>query len=211
VLGADLILPSLDGATPESFQAINRPAPGITVEKVIEGLAALRREYHGTYVLEVFVVPGINDTDPEVLALRHAAERIRPDAIQLNRLDRPGILPTITQASDEVLASIRARLEPMTVFVVPNRQPGAVRRMDDARLEQAILSRLTDRNFDMTTLSFLLGVHEGLIAKHVNQMLADGRLVHVVSADPQTQAKRFLTRACQVNGTRHTACDTNDL
>ena len=191
VLGADLVVPSLDGATPESFQAINRPAPGITVEKVIEGLVALRREYHGTYVLEVFVVPGINDTDPEVLALRRAAERIQPDAIQLNRLDRPGILPSITQASDELLTSIRARLEPLTVFVVPRRQAGEVRRMDDAKIEEAILARLTVRSLDTTTLSFLLGLHEGLVAKHVNQMLADGRLLRVLQADHHN---RFLIR-----------------
>ena len=191
VLGADLLVPSLDGATQESFQAINRPAPGIAVENVIEGLVALRRAYHGTYVLEVFVVPGINDSDSEVDALRRAAERIQPDAIQLNRLDRPGILPTITQASDELLDHIRGRLEPLTVFVVPKRQPGEVRRMDDAEIEEAILARLTERSFDTTTLSFLLGLHEGLVAKHVNQMLADGRLVPVLQA---AHPNRFLFR-----------------
>ena len=196
VLGADLLVPSLDGATPESFQAINRPAPGITVEKVIDGLAALRRDYQGTYVLEVFIVPGINDTDAEVLALRKAAERIQPDAIQLNRLDRPGILPTIKAASDELLDSIRTRLDTMTVFVVPKRQPGEVRRVDDSQIEAAILGRLTDRSFDTTTLSFLLGLHEGLVAKHVNQMLDDGRLARVTSAGPQGhgQPKRIFVR-----------------
>jgi wyosine [tRNA(Phe)-imidazoG37] synthetase (radical SAM superfamily) len=194
VLGADLVVPSLDGATPESFQAINRPAPGITIEKVVEGLVALRHAYHGTYVLEVFVVPGINDTDSEVDALRRAAERIQPDVIQLNRLDRPGILPTITQASDELLACIRARLEPLTAFVVPKRQPGEVRRMDDAEIEEAIMARLTKRSFNTTTLSFLLGLHEGLVAKHVNQMLADGRLVRLELTEPQRQAQRFLLR-----------------
>jgi wyosine [tRNA(Phe)-imidazoG37] synthetase (radical SAM superfamily) len=191
VLGADLVVPSLDGATPESFQAINRPAPGITLENVVEGLVALRHAYHGTYVLEVFVVPGINDTDSEVDALRRAAERIQPDAIQLNRLDRPGILPNITQAPDALLDRIRTRLAPLTVFVVPRRQPGEVRRMDDAELEASILARLTKRSFDTTTLSFLLGLHEGLVAKHVNQLLTDGRLVRV----PQpTHHGRVLVR-----------------
>jgi wyosine [tRNA(Phe)-imidazoG37] synthetase (radical SAM superfamily) len=191
VLGADLLVPSLDGATQESFQGINRPAPGIAVENVVEGLVALRHVYHGTYVLEVFVVPGINDTDSEVDALRRAAEQIQPDAIQLNRLDRPGILPTITQASDDLLDRIRARLEPLTVFVVPKRQAGDVRRMDDAEIEESILARLTERSFDTTTLSFLLGLHEGLVAKHVNQMLADGRLGRVLQA---AHPNRFLVR-----------------
>jgi len=187
VLGADLLIPSLDGATPESFQAINRPAQGITVEDVIDGLVALRRDYRGTYVLEVFIVPGINDTDHEVRALRCAAERIQPDAVQLNRLDRPGILSSVTPASDELLASICTRLGPLTVFVVPKRQPDAVRRVGDASLEEAILARLTDRSFDTTTLSFLLGVHEGLVTKLINQMLADGRLVRILPAERQTE------------------------
>jgi len=186
VLGADLVIPSLDGATPESFQAINRPAPGITVEGVMAGLRALRRDYQGTYLLEVFIVPGINDTDREVHALRRAAERIQPDVIQLNRLDRAGILPSITPASDELLATIRTHLEPLTVFVVPGRQSESIRRVDDSEIEASILGRLTDRSFDTTTLSFLLGMREGLVAKHVNQMLADGRLVRVAPPELQT-------------------------
>ena len=95
-----------------------------------------------------------------------------------------------------LLASIRTRLEPLTVFVVPKRQRGEIRRVDDSQIEDAILGRLTDRSFDTTTLSFLLGLHEGLVAKHVNQMLDDGRLARVTSAGPQGhgQAKRILVR-----------------
>jgi len=178
---ADLLIPSLDGATPESFRTINRPEPSIQLNEVIDGLVALRREYRGTLVLEVFVVPGVNDSEHEIAALREAALRIGPDAIQLNRLDRPGILPWVTQASDELLARIHEQLLPLTVFEVARRQPGEVCRIDDEHLRGAILTRLTDRAFDTTTLAFLLGCHEGLVAKHVNQLLAEGRLARVVS------------------------------
>jgi pyruvate-formate lyase-activating enzyme len=182
---ADLLIPSLDGATSESFEAINRPVPGITASQVIEGLVALRHDYRGTLVLEIFIVPGINDTEQEVEAFRHAAERIQPDAIQLNRLDRPGILPSVTLASDDLLADIRASLHPLPVFVVPKRQPGTVRRVDDAQVEAAILARVSDRSFDTTTLAFLLGLPEGLVAKHAHQMLADGRLVRMPMGEVQ--------------------------
>jgi wyosine [tRNA(Phe)-imidazoG37] synthetase (radical SAM superfamily) len=185
VLMADLLVPSLDSATPEGFMAIDRPAAGIEVAAIIEGLVALRRAFSGTLVLEVFIVPGINDTDREVQALRAAAERIQPDAIQLNRLDRPGIVASVTPASDELLASIRAHLEPLPVFVVPKRQPGQVRRLDDAQVDAAILARVAERSFDTTTLAFLLGLHEGLVAKQVKQMLSDGRLVPVAPDVPQ--------------------------
>jgi len=184
VLRADLLVPSLDGATPESFQAIDRPASGITVETVIEGLVALRNEYQGTLVLEVFVVPGINDTNREIEALHKAAERIRPDAIQLNRLDRPSPSGTVPIASDELLALLVQALAPLPVFAVPSRRPGDGRRADDRQVEQAILDRLEARTHDTTTLAFLLGLNEGVVAKCVQQMLADGRLLRVPSPLP---------------------------
>jgi wyosine [tRNA(Phe)-imidazoG37] synthetase (radical SAM superfamily) len=184
VLRADLLVPSLDGATPESFQAIDRPANGITVQQVIEGLVALREEYQGTLVLEVFVVPGINDTNREMEALQKAATRIRPDAIQLNRLDRPSPSGTVKAASDDLLAILVQALAPLPAFAVPSRRPGESRRVDDQQVERAILDRLEARTHDTTTLAFLLGMNEGVVAKCVQQMLADGRLRRVPSALP---------------------------
>jgi organic radical activating enzyme len=197
VLMADLLVPSLDGATAVSFGTINRPDPSLDVNGVIEGLVALRKEYRGTFVLEVFVVPGINDSTEEVAALREAALRINPDAIQLNRLDRPGILPWVTQASDELLAAIHEGLLPLTVFEVARRQAGEVRRMDDSYVDHAILTRLAERAFDTTTLAFLIGLHEGLVAKHVNQLLADGRLKRVLPEDepPAGSPRRLIVQA----------------
>lgn len=194
VLQADLLVPSLDGSTAASFRTINRPEASIAVADVIDGLVQLRKEYRGTFVLEVFVVPGVNDTDDEVQALRQAALRIGPDAIQLNRLDRPGIVPWITQASDELLARIHAELEPLTVFEVARRQAGGARRMDDEQVRAAILARLAERAFDTTTLAFLVGCHEGLVAKHVRQLLAEGRLRRVDAEEdlPQGAPKRLV-------------------
>jgi wyosine [tRNA(Phe)-imidazoG37] synthetase (radical SAM superfamily) len=179
VMQADLLVPSLDGAKAHSFNIITRPESGIAVDDVIAGLAQLRGQYRGTFILEVFVVPGVNDSEDEVRALREAALRIAPDAIQLNRLDRPGVLPWVTQASDELLAGIHAQLAPLTVFEVPRRQVGDARRMDDAQVRAAILPRLAERALDTTTLAFLVGCHEGLVAKHVRQLLDEGRLRQV--------------------------------
>jgi len=197
VLMADLLVPSLDGATAASFNTINRPDPSLDVNRVIEGLVALRKEYRGTLVLEVFVVPSVNDSAEEVTALREAALRIEPDAIQLNRLDRPGIFPWVTQASDDLLAAIHEQLLPLTVFEVPRRQAGEVRRMDDGYVQDAILTRLANRAFDTTTLAFLIGLHEGLVAKHVNQLLADGRLKRVLPEGdlPPGAPRRLIVQA----------------
>jgi len=84
VLGADLIVPSLDGATEEAFQKIDRPCPGIKLEEIIEGLVSLRREFKGRIWLEVMLVKGINDNIAHTRKLAEVIERINPDKVQLN-------------------------------------------------------------------------------------------------------------------------------
>ncbi|HZE20595.1 MAG TPA: radical SAM protein, partial [Desulfobaccales bacterium] len=44
---ADIILPSLDAAREKTYHAINRPLPELTLESLLEGLAALHREFRG--------------------------------------------------------------------------------------------------------------------------------------------------------------------
>ncbi len=44
---ADLVLPSLDAATKEIFEKINRPHKSLTIDKYIEGLIAFRNEFSG--------------------------------------------------------------------------------------------------------------------------------------------------------------------
>ena len=47
LLHADVVLPSLDGASEEVFHYINRPHPLITLPAIISGLKEFRREYAG--------------------------------------------------------------------------------------------------------------------------------------------------------------------
>lgn len=84
VKDVDVIIPSLDAAVQDIFERIDRPAKGIQVEDVIEGLAALRREFAHAIWLEVMLVAGVNDGIEHILKLKEAIARIRPDKVQLN-------------------------------------------------------------------------------------------------------------------------------
>jgi wyosine [tRNA(Phe)-imidazoG37] synthetase (radical SAM superfamily) len=86
---ADLVIPSLDSAREESFQAVNRPVPGITAARVIEGLRAFVREYKGHVWLEVLLTAGVNDSKDDVDALAAAIAEIAPERVQLNTVVRP--------------------------------------------------------------------------------------------------------------------------
>ena len=83
-LGVDLIVPSLDAVTQPVFDKVDRPAPEIKIEEVIDGLVALRREFRGKIWLEIMLVKGINDDMRHIKKFIPVLELIRADKIQLN-------------------------------------------------------------------------------------------------------------------------------
>jgi wyosine [tRNA(Phe)-imidazoG37] synthetase (radical SAM superfamily) len=97
---ADVVLPSLDAATQKTFNAINRPAPALRIEEIIEGLKSFREEFRGEIWLEVMLVKGVNDHDS--LQIAKAAEYINPDRVQLNTVVRPPAEPVLALSEREM-------------------------------------------------------------------------------------------------------------
>ncbi|MBN1167306.1 MAG: radical SAM protein [Methanospirillaceae archaeon] len=114
----DILLPSLDTVTDEVFSVINKPVPPITADTVITGLEALRDEYNGEIWLEIFIIPGLNDTAEEIEGLHEALARIRPDRVQLNTLDRPGVAGWVVPAAQSHLELIAEELDYPGVEVI---------------------------------------------------------------------------------------------
>lgn len=83
---ADEVVCKLDAATQETFQRFNRPAPGLRLEAIIEGILQLRGDYSGTLALQCMFMP-INLS--EAPALARIAARMHPDEIQINTPRRP--------------------------------------------------------------------------------------------------------------------------
>lgn len=97
LLGASLLVPSLDAVRQDIFERIDQPLAGIRVEEIIEGLVALRKEFRGKIWLEIMLAKGINDDLRHIKKFKEILERINPDKIQLNSPVRTtaqtGILP----------------------------------------------------------------------------------------------------------------------
>lgn len=107
LLDADIVLPTLSSAIEETYRRIHRPAPGLPVELIITGIEQFRNEYDGEIWLEIFIIPGINTTKTELEALQRAIQRIQPDRVQLNTLDRPGTESWVIPASPGELLRLR--------------------------------------------------------------------------------------------------------
>ncbi len=109
VADIDLILPSLDTVSEDVFQALNRPAPGLTAAALVNGLTALREQFQGEIWLEILFCRGLNDHPAEIERLAAACRKINPDRIQLNTVARPGALPSAVAVSRDFLEKIRPR------------------------------------------------------------------------------------------------------
>jgi wyosine [tRNA(Phe)-imidazoG37] synthetase (radical SAM superfamily) len=110
ISAADLIVPSLDAAAQNVFEKIDKPEKGIEISRIIDGLAALRKEFRGKIWLEVMLIKGINDSPEHIAKLKEAILRIDPDKIQLNSPVRKTMQQDVACVDDGRMEEIAAIL-----------------------------------------------------------------------------------------------------
>ena len=176
IKGATVIIPSLDSATEKVFRKINRPSPHLKLDTIVQGLIQLRKEYSGKIWLEIFIVPGMNDTEQELTALKQVIEKIEPDQIQLNTLDRPGPVSTIRAATRKELEHIIDfwQLENVSIIAdVPERKALLAYRKD---IESAILGTIARRPCTVKDLSEILGLQINEVKKYIDSLHTEKKI-----------------------------------
>lgn len=176
VQNIDLILPSLDAASDLVFKKLNRPFHDLKIEKVIDGLVQLRKNFTGQIWLEVFIVPGLNDTDDEIAQLKSTIGRIHPDRVQLNTLDRPGTVAWVKPATKNSLEMIAKKLNRKTE-IIANFQKREQVASYSADVESSILQTIKRRPSTVDDLSTTLGLHHNEINKYIETLL-NRNLIH---------------------------------
>ena len=167
IKNAMVVIPSLDAATEKLFNKINRPSPLLQVDKIIDGLIRFRQEYTGKIWLEIFIVPGMNDTITELTAFKQVIGKIRPDQVHLNTLDRPGSISTLRTATREELERVLDVFQIKNAAIVadpPEHKALIAYRKDTAA---AILGTIARRPCTAKDLSEILGLQ----VKEVNTCL----------------------------------------
>ncbi|MFH0976197.1 MAG: radical SAM protein [Spirochaetota bacterium] len=178
ILNADVIVPTLNAVSSEIFNLISRPADDITPEQLISGLIELRKEFKNKIILEIFIIPGINDNEKELSLLKDACIKILPDLIQLNSLDRPGTENWIRAASIEKLNEIKEYFLPLKTEIIGNpvaRKHKISRRFSD--LSEAIVSTISRRPSTLNDLSAAFGIGEAGLLNILEYLLEKGTIV----------------------------------
>ncbi len=114
LMAADIVLPSLDAATEPVFRRVNRPCAGLEIERIMEGIAAFRREFQGEMWLEVLLVEGVNDGADELNRLAQAIGAIGPHKVQINTVARPPAEPWARPVPYDRLLEFKELLGPGT-------------------------------------------------------------------------------------------------
>jgi len=175
----DVILPSLDAVSQDIFEQINRPLAGLRADDLIAGLISLRQEYEHKLWLEIFIVPGLNDTDEELDKLAHAVQLIKPDKVQINSLDRPGTEEWVTEASRQTLHHARqiiAQSIVAPVEIIARIKYERPREPLDADTIEAIRSVLIRKPSAAEDLAQTLCLHINEVCKVLRQLAMEERV-----------------------------------
>jgi wyosine [tRNA(Phe)-imidazoG37] synthetase (radical SAM superfamily) len=116
---ADAVMPSLDAGSPDLYRAINRPFPGLTLERHLGGLIEFQRGFAGRLWVEVMLVAGLNDTEVALRDLAAALRRVKPDEIHINVPSRPPAETWVRAPEADVLERARSVLGLEARVVLP--------------------------------------------------------------------------------------------
>jgi len=170
----DLIIPSLDAASENSFARINRPHNSIDCTSTIDGLTRLRSEYSGQIILEIFFVKGLNDSPEELLRLNEAIEKINPDRVQIGTLDRPGTEDWVEEVDNirmKEIADFLCKAE----LIGEYRPRRNISSCDDSHNSQ-IIRTLQRRPCTIKDLQQIINLRPVEIQKQINFLLERGTI-----------------------------------
>jgi len=192
LLGADLVIPSLDAGDEVMFRAVNRPHPGIAFETMLDGLAAFRREYHGEYALEVFLLASHTGIREEVAKIRRCVERIRPGRVQLNTAVRPPAEDYAAAVTPERLETLAGMFDPRAEVIADFRNVHGEPEFRGGR--EQVIELLRRRPCTADDVAAGLGMHVTEAIKYLEELTRED-LATLVSGH---HAGRIVYRAVRV-------------
>jgi len=177
VKDVDLIVPSLDAADEETFRKINRPVDGFKFSGLIDSFRRFHEISDAEFILEIFIIPDINDTPSSLKLFADAIEFINPDKVQLNSLDRPGTekwVPKMTESGMERIRkalSGRVKIEIVGKFI-PSESANIANSPEEYKnIDQKIVDFISRRPGTMEDFKVSLGYSEATIEKVLYRLI----------------------------------------
>jgi wyosine [tRNA(Phe)-imidazoG37] synthetase (radical SAM superfamily) len=174
LMAADLVVPSLDAATQETFVKVNRPHSSFKLEEIIEDLQKFRQEFKGSIWLEIMLVKGVNDSPFHIRKLKEAIAKIKPAKVQLNTVIRPPAEKHARPLSLKDLEKIKNILGENCDIIVESLREAQISSPEN--IEAAILSLIRRRPVTLAEISASLGKGKDKIKKSLDSLLEEGKI-----------------------------------
>jgi len=181
-LELDLVAPSLDAADPIVFEAVNRPHPEVTFERMVSGLAEFYRRFKGTSRLEVLLVRGVNDSPESLSALARLAASLSPTQVDLNTVVRPPAHGAVGLSASELEGALAYFAGCRASVVASFRGPESTIAEASASRRSRILETLARRPCTAQDLSHSLGLDVGEVQTICEHAVHAGELAEETSS-----------------------------
>lgn len=172
IMGADVVMPSLDAGDEETFRKMNCPHVGMTLKKLVNGLMQFRQEFAGQIWLEVFFCDGINTSASQVEKIKSIIARVNPDKIQINTAVRPVTKASAVAVSPGKLAEIAEKFGSSAEVIA--RFPKSSHFSGDNVDADTIAAMLKRRPCSLEDVCSSLDISESLAAEILNKMVETG-------------------------------------
>jgi len=174
LVGADVVIPSLDAVNEVTFQCLNRPHPSLKMDEIILGLIQFRKQYRGQIWLEILFCRGVNDGKEEIEKLKEVIERIEPDRIQLNTPVRPPaedfVFPLTLGQLEEIRKTLGDKAE-----IIPEFTASLGEEFNSVK-DTEILNLIKRRPCTTEDISKALGLRIDEVVKHLDHLTKTGTI-----------------------------------
>lgn len=175
---ADLVVPSVDAASPRVFNRINRPHPDLRIKNILEGLEIFSREFKGALWLEVMVARGVNDTCEELERVEKILEHVRMDKVQINTVTRPPADADIEPADAETLELARDIFGDEAEIIGTFTREKTV--FEEADIQQKIINLVSRHPDSARQISLGLGVAADVIESQLARLVKEKKVIEVL-------------------------------
>ncbi len=166
LLDADVVMPSLDAVFQNSFFRINRPHKGLDCDGMVKGLTAFSREFAGELNLEIFIVPGVNDSKEELLSF----QRVRPGTVDhivpATREELMRVVQILDRENIQIIAKVKDDLTA--------KEPKEQGSFSAGQLRDMILETIHRRPCTAKDLAMTLHQDQGLMERELSTLLKKG-------------------------------------
>ncbi|PLX71336.1 MAG: radical SAM protein [Denitrovibrio sp.] len=154
---ADVVVPSIDAATPEVYKQVCAPHRNLDIVAINEAVVKFSNEFSGKLMIEVLLCEGLNDNMDELKKIAGVIKRCRYDLVQLNTVHRPPAFSRAKTVPEKTLldAALYFKSEGIRVENVGN----YIHEFEGCELTQAQLERLISmRPCSLDDISQVFGV-----------------------------------------------------